>query len=176
MTTQGSPRGDDTAPLAELNGRVKWFNVTKGYGFVSLDSGEGDAFLHVTVLRQAGHEDVAPGVTLTCQATRGPKGFQVMSIVSLDLSTAGPMPRVDSAESPPAGESDDGDYAACLVKWYNGERGYGFICPPGTDKDVFVHAAILRRNGIDGLVPGQTVRAKIGDGPKGLQVLDIRRA
>ena len=176
MTTQGSPQGDDTAPIAECNGRVKWFNVTKGYGFVSLDSGEGDAFLHVTVLRQAGHEDVAPGVTLTCLAARGPKGFQVTAIVSLDLSTAGPMPRPDTPDVPLPVDGDDGDYAPCLVKWYNGERGYGFVCPPGTDKDVFVHAAILRRNGIDGLVPGQTVRARIGDGPKGLTVLDIRRA
>lgn len=153
---------------------MKWFNVTKGYGFVSPDSGEGDAFLHVTVLRQAGHEDVAPGVTLAGQAARGPKGMQVMRIVTVDASTAGPMPRADgAAELQPTAAPADGEYVVGQVKWYNAERGYGFVCPEATGKDVFVHAATLRRHGIESLTPGQMVKVRIVEGPKGLQVADI---
>jgi CspA family cold shock protein len=99
-----------------------------------------------------------------------------MRITSVDLSTAGPMPRPELATATPAEEAaaDDGELVTGLVKWYNAERGYGFVCPQGTDKDVFVHAATLRRHGIEGLTPGQTVRVRITTGPKGLQVADLR--
>jgi CspA family cold shock protein len=177
MTTQSEGQGG--APeTVEFRGRVKWFNATKGFGFVTTESGGGDAFLHITVLRQAGHEDIAPGVTLGCHATKGPKGLQVMRITSVDLSTAGPMPRADTppAPAPEPGGADAADFVVGLVKWYNAERGYGFVCPQDTDKDVFVHAATLRRGGIESLTPGQTVRVRITTGPKGLQVADIRLA
>lgn len=174
MTTEIEGQGG--APeTVEFRGRVKWFNATKGFGFVTTESGSGDAFLHITVLRQAGHEDIAPGVTLGCHATKGPKGLQVMRITSVDLSTAGPMPRADTqAPAPPPSDELAAEYVIGLVKWYNAERGYGFVCPQGTDKDVFVHAATLRRSGIESLTPGQTVRVRITTGPKGLQVADIR--
>ncbi|WP_231712509.1 cold-shock protein [Vineibacter terrae] len=101
-----------------------------------------------------------------------------MRITSIDLSTAGPMPRPEMAQAAPSPEaqSDDNDFVVGLVKWYNAERGYGFVCPQATDKDVFVHAATLRRSGIEGLTPGQTVRVRVTTGPKGLQVAEIRLA
>lgn len=180
MTTQMTGQGSSTPETIEFRGRVKWFNATKGFGFITTESGPGDAFLHITVLRQAGHEDIAPGVTLGCHATKGPKGLQVMRITSIDLSTAGPMPRAETGQAAPVPETPTDDesveFVVGLVKWYNAERGYGFICPQGTDKDVFVHAATLRRHGIEGLTPGQTVRVRITTGPKGLQVADIRLA
>lgn len=178
MTTQMTGQGSSAPETVEFRGRVKWFNATKGFGFVTTESGTGDAFLHITVLRQAGHEDIAPGVTLGCHATKGPKGLQVMRITSVDLSTAGPMPRPEMAQAVPSPEaqSDDSDFVVGLVKWYNAERGYGFVCPQATDKDVFVHAATLRRSGIEGLTPGQTVRVRVTTGPKGLQVAEIRLA
>ncbi len=178
MTTQMTGQGSSAPETVEFRGRVKWFNATKGFGFVTTEAGTGDAFLHITVLRQAGHEDIAPGVTLGCHATKGPKGLQVMRITSVDLSTAGPMPRPETAQAAPSPEaqSDDSDFVVGLVKWYNAERGYGFVCPQATDKDVFVHAATLRRSGIEGLTPGQTVRVRVTTGPKGLQVAEIRLA
>lgn len=178
MTTQTTGQGGGAPETVEFRGRVKWFNATKGFGFVTTEIGSGDAFLHITVLRQAGHEDIAPGVTLGCHATKGPKGLQVMRITSVDLSTAGPMPRADTpaAPPPPETEGDESEFVVGLVKWYNAERGYGFVCPQATDKDVFVHAATLRRSGIESLTPGQTVRVRIATGPKGLQVAEIRLA
>jgi len=177
--------GGHAAPVAlELRGTVKWFNAVKGYGFLTPDDGSRDAFLHVTVLRQIGREDIKPGATVTCEATSGPKGLQVLRIIDVDVSTCANVNAMPPS-SPPAPvnghavEPDDDDgrgFVPGVVKWFNNERGYGFVCPQDVERDVFVHAAILRRNGVDLLQPGQAVRIRIGEGPKGLQVTDIRLA
>ena len=87
MTTQQGEMGGDVDTV-ELRGKVKWFNAVKGYGFLALDSDNSDAFLHVTTLRQSGHEDLKPGATVVCAGVRGPKGWQVMKVLDVDQSTA----------------------------------------------------------------------------------------
>lgn len=53
------------------------------------------------------------------------------------------------------------------VKWYNPDKGFGFIAPEGGGKDVFVHATALQRSRLSALAEGQRVRVTIGQGPKG---------
>ena len=96
MTTQQGEMGGDVDTV-ELRGKVKWFNAVKGYGFLALDSDNSDAFLHVTTLRQSGHEDLKPGATVVCAGVRGPKGWQVMKVLDVDQSTA-----IAVAPKPPA--------------------------------------------------------------------------
>ena len=170
MTTQqGESRGDSES--IELRGRVKWFNAVKGYGFLALEGDGSDAFLHVTTLRQSGHDDLKPGATVVCAGVRGPKGWQVMRVLEIDASTALATPA--KAVPVPAGTSI-GAYVSALVKWYNNERGYGFVTREALEGDVFVHAAVLRRHGMDALAPGQKVLVRVGEGQKGLQVVEIR--
>lgn len=172
MTTQQGELGGDVGTV-ELRGRVKWFNAVKGYGFLALEGDNSDAFLHVTTLRQSGHEDLKPGATVVCAGVRGPKGWQVMKVLDVDSSTAAPM----APKPPPIPEGMAmGDYTTALVKWYNTERGYGFVTREAEDGDIFVHAAVLRRHGLDSLSPGQKVMVRIVEGQKGLQVVEIRSA
>ena len=172
MTTQQGETSGDVGTV-ELRGKVKWFNAVKGYGFLALDSDNSDAFLHVTTLRQSGHDDLKPGATVVCSGVRGPKGWQVMKVLDVDSSTA----VVAAAKAPSVPETvATGDYTAALVKWYNNERGYGFVTRESADGDIFVHAAVLRRHGMESLAPGQKVMVRIAEGQKGLQVVEIRAA
>lgn len=72
---------------------VKWYNPTKGFGFVTLSDGTPDAFLHASVVQSAGHEALADGTTIVCDLSQGQKGPQVASISSVDESTASASPR-----------------------------------------------------------------------------------
>jgi cold shock CspA family protein len=72
---------------------VKWYNPDKGFGFVELPDGYGDAFLHVSVVERNGGSSVLPGATLEVRAGPGPKGPQVTEILSVDTSTLSQVAR-----------------------------------------------------------------------------------
>ena len=64
----------------EAQAKVKWFNAEKGFGFVELGDGSGDAFLHIGVLQNAGHDVVAPETKLKVQVGQGQKGPQATNV------------------------------------------------------------------------------------------------
>jgi cold shock CspA family protein len=72
--------------------------------------------------------------------------------------------------------SVDGGRHDAQAAVHTGWRGYGFVTREAEDGDIFVHAAVLRRHGMESLTPGQKVMVRIAEGQKGLQVVDIRAA
>ena len=155
-------------------GRVKWFNAVKGYGFITPDGQPGDVFVHHSALRQAGHEVVEQGTTITCEAVRGPKGLQAVRVMSVDVSTSLPVEERDTRtpDDFPSVEAE-GDFFDATTKWFNVEKGYGFVTRGEGTADVFVHIKALRPVGIEELLPGQSLRVRVGNGPKGPQVAEI---
>jgi CspA family cold shock protein len=156
---------------------VKWYNPDKGFGFVELADGSGDAFLHVSVVERSGQGSVPPGATLEVRAGPGPKGPQVTEIVSVDASTASQEPpRRARPERPAYQPSADRATIEELgtVKWYNATKGFGFIAADRGGKDIFVHASALERAGIMGLAEGQRVAVDVADGQKGPEAVSLR--
>ena len=159
--------------LVELAGRIKWFDVSKGYGFIVPDDGGGDVLLHVTVLRRDGFATAYEGARVVCEAQKRSKGLQVFRIVSMDESTA-----VHPASTPAARThvtvTPSGGFEIVIVKWFNRIRGFGFLTRGEGTEDIFVHMETLRRYGFAELKPGDSLLARFGDGPKGLMAAEVR--
>jgi len=161
------------AAVIEVTGVIKWFDVSKGYGFIVPDSGMADVLLHVTCLRRDGFQTAYEGARVVCEALARPKGLQAFRILSMDESTAIhpaqlPPPRTHVTVAPTSG------LERALVKWFNRLRGFGFLTRGEGTPDIFVHMETLRRYGITELRPGQTVLVRFGPGPKCLMATEVR--
>jgi len=158
---------ENTTPGDRAEVKVKWFNASKGFGFVTFADGSQDAFLPMAVLRRAGYEDVREGASITCEISAGAKGPLVTNVLNVDNSTAvisqGGAAGIDR-HNPRSSTTLEG-----AVKWFEAERGYGFITPDTGGKDVFIHITALRRSGVNALGAGQRVRVEVVDGKKGIE-------
>jgi CspA family cold shock protein len=170
-TVGGLP--DDATSVIELSGVIKWFDVSKGFGFIVPDNGMSDVLLHVTCLRRDGYQTAYEGARVVCEVLQRPKGLQTFRILSMDESTAihpaqMPPPRLHVTVTATSG------YERAQVKWFNRLRGFGFVTRGEGTPDVFVHMETLRRFGIAELRPGQFVLVRFGPGPKGLMATEVR--
>ena len=140
---------------------VKWFNRTKGFGFVAPADGSADAFLHMSALARAGMQEAAEGTKLLVFIAESPKGRQVTQIVEvLGMGEAPPA----SSRQPPAGPETE---MTGTVKWFKPDKGFGFVMPDDKDKDIFVHKSIVQRAGLLHLEAGQRVKMRLQSSAKG---------
>ena len=237
----------NNGPLARASakGTVKWFNATKGYGFITLDDGA-DAFCHASALQAVGSPSLDQGTTIVCDLQDSPRGLQVVAVHSVDTSTAEPAGRSDrpprrdfggggdrfgggggdrfggdrggdrfgggggrhhggdrfggggdrfggggdrfggggdrfgggggrdrfgggggfrDRDAGPSGPMQDGK-----VKFFNDQKGFGFVMPDNGGGDVYMHASALRRSGVQVLEPEQRIRFSTRQGQKGVEV------
>ena len=158
--------------LVEIAGRIKWFDVAKGYGFIVPDGGGGDILLHVTVLRRDGYQNAPEGSRVVCEAHHRSKGMQVFRVLSLDESTA-----IHPAMQPSRTHVNvvpTSGYEIAIVKWFNRVRGFGFLTRGEGTEDIFVHMETLRKFGIMDLKPGDSLLVRFGPGSKGLMAAEVR--
>jgi CspA family cold shock protein len=174
--------GDKTLAQASARGKIKWFNGTKGYGFVTLDNG-GDAFCHASVLQSAGHQELPPGASIVCDLADSQRGMQVVAIHNVDLSTAeAPAPRGPRRDFGGGGRSGgyggggfhnsapSGPMTEGKIKFFNDQKGFGFVMPDSGSGDIYLHASALRRSGVQMVEPDQRIRFSTRQGNKGVEV------
>ena len=172
-------RGENAPELPAITGRVKWFDSTRGFGFIVSDEIEGDVLLHFSVLREHGRRSVPEGALIEFVPMLQERGLQARRVLSIDLSAAlPPQPR-----SPiPASERADrralcdaaGDFQPVEVKWFNRVKGYGFVNRGGETDDVFVHMETVRQAGLGDLQPGEKLEARVAPSQKGLTAVELR--
>jgi cold shock protein len=170
---------------ARLSGKVKWFNRSKGFGFIVPDDGTSDVFLPLAVLERSGFGEAPDGASVSIEWVQGPKGRAATQVIELDASTAQPRPAREGGGR--FRQRDDGGYQGGhdsggggaaesldgVVKWYDPARGFGFILPNDGGKDIFVHVTALRRSGLDILEPGQPVRMMVAQARRGREASSI---
>jgi cold shock protein len=174
---------DDDASGIELEpitGRMKWFDSTRGFGFLVSEEIEGDVLVHFSVLREHGRRSLPEGAVVECVPVRLKRGLQAKKILAIDLSSALPppprsaIPASDRADRKSLADSA-GEFEPVEVKWFNRVRGYGFVKrPEGDDQDVFVHMETVRNAHLPDLEPGQLVEARIAPSGKGLTAVELR--
>ena len=150
-------------------GTLKWFNPSRGYGFVALEDCDEDALLNTFCLRQAGRENIARGARVTCRVARRPKGMQVIRLLSIDENGDFPFACPEQLQQ-------GGAFERAVVKWFDCRRGYGFVSTGEGMLDIFVHTETLQRCNVDSLQSGDEIMVRLWRGPRGLSASEIRRA
>ncbi|RIV86665.1 cold-shock protein [Aurantiacibacter zhengii] len=129
-------------------GKVKFFNTQKGFGFIQRDEGGEDVFVHISQVERAGLEGLAEGQELQFNLVdRGGK------ISAADLQVVGDVIEVQSAPKSPQRELT-GEKAVGTVKFFNTMKGFGFITRDDGKEDAFVHISAVERSGLQGIAEG----------------------
>ena len=158
----------------QVQGRVKWFDPTKGYGFIVADQGGPDILLHVNVLRNFGQSSVADGARIEVITHRTHRGVQAAEVLRIEPAQAG--------ETPPLADFADLDPQTILskplqparVKWFDKGKGFGFANLFGDMRDVFLHIEVIRQSGLADLQPGEALALRVIAGRRGLMAVQVR--
>ena len=165
MTEDGS--------LKLVTGLVKWFDPSKGYGFILDENGGSDILLHGNVLRNFGRSSVADQSRVQVLVQHTSRGVQAAEVVSVEPpATDGQAPIAD-LDIDIIENLDSLPLRQARVKWFDKSKGFGFANIFGYSEDVFIHIEVLRHSGFADLAIGEALCLRIVEGPRGLMAAQI---
>ena len=156
-----------------LHGRVKWFDPTKGFGFIVADQSAADILLHANVLRNYGQSSVADGANITVKVQQTLRGIQAVEVVMIEAPAGVPFQLDEDGASATPEELAALPLEPARVKWFDKSKGFGFANVFGKAEDIFVHVEILRHSGFADLAAGEAVCLRIMDGKRGRMAVQV---
>lgn len=169
---------DGEGDAGTVTGRVKWYDAVKGYGFVVPTGGGSDVMVHASCVRAFGKVALTEGADVVLIAVAGPRGQQAQSIVEVTEPEAiQPVPGFAEDSRPTEFLGPDVEIGPLLparVKWFDKQKGFGFVNVFGRSEDIFVHMETVRRCGFQDLSSGEGMAVRTFRGPRGLMVAELR--
>jgi len=167
-------RSEDTTTATVMSGCVKWFDPSKGFGFVLSDDGGPDILLHANVLRSFGQGSVVDGTLVSMTVQQSGRGLQAIDILSLSQPDVGrDNPILKDLEDYSEAQIAERPVEPARVKWFDKGKGFGFANVFGDHADIFVHIEVLRRCGLSDLQAGEAIGLRSIDGKRGQLAVEI---
>ena len=167
---------EDVEPVPSgpvLVGRVKWFDPTKGFGFVVAEGASRDILLHANVLRNFGQSSVADGTAITVRVQETPRGIQATEVLDIEAPQGVALPLPEEGTTITQEELAALPLEPARVKWFDKAKGFGFANVFGRPEDVFIHIEVLRVSGFADLQPGEAVGLRIIEGRRGRMAVQV---
>jgi len=164
---------DKTLDRTRIQGRVKWFDPVKGFGFILADEGGPDILLHANVLRNFGQGSVADGAGIDVFIQKTARGAQAVEIVMITPPEGTAVMQSEDLTAEQLGSISELPIEAARVKWFDKGKGFGFANVFRRAEDVFVHIEVLRQSGFADLQPGEAVGLRIIEGKRGRMAVQV---
>lgn len=156
-----------------VEGKVKWFDPAKGFGFIISDDANSDILLHANVLRNYGQSTVADGAGIRVKIQATQRGVQAVEVLSVEAPVVSSLPLLDEQSSVDASVIATLPMEPARVKWFDKAKGFGFANVFRQSEDVFIHIEVLRMSGFADLQAGEAVALKIIQGKRGRMAVQV---
>ena len=158
-------------------GTVKWFNSQKGFGFITPEDGGEDLFVHQSAIQSEGFRTLNEAESVNYDVTEEGGKEKAINVTSNGGGKEGRGGGRGGGRAQPRKWPDGVDPSPGkqigAVKWFNSEKGFGFIAPAAGGDDLFVHQSAISAPGLRSLMEGEEVEFKVLEDRGKMKAIDV---